>query len=275
MHDVFPENLVAAGFFDKDNILYRILFRFFVYSRKFADRIIVIGRDMKAIICDNLPPSWHSKVEIIPNWADIENVYPIEYDSNAVFQNLNLNHKIIIQFAGNHGILQNLLPFIEIVRKLSNENLHFVFAGEGATKSKLVEFSTLNNMQNVTFLPAFSRHDLNSVQNACNIGLVSLSDSVYGIGVPSKSYNILSAGKPILFLGKSNSEIAAMVKENDIGWAFEYSQEVEILNFLNSLKLEDLANIELKGKKGRRFVVDELSKCSILNKISAVVSSVS
>ena len=53
--------------------------------------------------------------------------------------------------------------------------------------------------------------------NACNIAIVSLSKGMKGLGVPSKIYNNLAAGKPILYIGEENSEIAMMIKEDNIG----------------------------------------------------------
>ena len=41
---------------------------------------------------------------------------------------------------------------------------------------------------------------------------------MYGLGVPSKSYNIMAAGKPILMVGEADSEIALCIKEFNLGW---------------------------------------------------------
>lgn len=41
---------------------------------------------------------------------------------------------------------------------------------------------------------------------------------MYGLGVPSKTYNILASGRPILFFGPKNSEIDLLVRENGIGY---------------------------------------------------------
>lgn len=266
MHDVFPENLIAAGYVKESNVIYKFLRWFFVKARNKADNMIVLGRDMKDLICQKMPErDWH-KVKIIPNWADIENIYPLPFEDNEIIKSHNLQDKIVVSFAGNHGILQNLMAFLKIIEKVKNPGIHFVFAGGGATKDKLVEYVREKKMEHVTFLPSFPRSELNKFQNACTIGLVSLSDNLYGVGVPSKSYNIYAAGKPILFLGNTKTEIAQFVIENNIGWAFNYSDQKTIIDFLNKLNKMDMKKIEKMGAIGRSIIQKEYNKEFVLSR---------
>lgn len=271
MHDVFPENLVTGGYVKGSSVLYKIIRKIFIRSRIVCDKIIVIGRDMKELLMRNFPSSRHEDIVIIPNWADIEAIFPLEQQHNPLVEKLNITDKIVILFAGNHGVLQNLKAFLEIVKNISNKGLHFVFAGGGATKKELESFVQTNRLSNVSFLPPFPRAENNNILNACHIGLVSLTDELYGVGVPSKSYNILGAGKPILFLGNTQTEIAQFVLENDLGWAFSYSEQEKALMFLNSFSSESLDMIQEKGIKGRKLVEKEYSKKFVLNKISELV----
>jgi glycosyltransferase involved in cell wall biosynthesis len=39
-----------------------------------------------------------------------------------------------------------------------------------------------------------------------------------GVSMPSRTYNILAAGKPILALTESGSEISKVVEEDNVGW---------------------------------------------------------
>lgn len=266
MHDVFPENLVAAKYINEQNLTYKLTQSLFSKSRKAADKIIVIGRDMKDLLLRKFPMRRQQDIVIIPNWADVNEIYPTE-SKNEIIGNLRLQGKVIMLFAGNHGVLQNLQAFFRIIQRVSNPNLHFIFAGGGSERSLVEEYAKSNKLSNVSFLPSFPRKDVNNILNACDIGLVSLKDEVYGVGVPSKSYNILAAGKPVCFIGNTDTEIAKFVKENNIGWAFRYDEPSEIENYLNSLSNESLEDIRQKGKQGREIVVRKYSKQIILNTI--------
>ena len=65
-----------------------------------------------------------SKVIKIPNWSDINKVKPSSYNNVTACQMYgdNVENKIIIQFAGNHGRVQGLkrllLNFIKLKIKI-------------------------------------------------------------------------------------------------------------------------------------------------------------
>ena len=58
-----------------------------------------------------------------------------------------------------------------------------------------------------------------------------------GLGVPSKTYNLLALGKPILYIGDPKSELDILIKENNIGWSFNWEEEAAIIEFLNGLSI--------------------------------------
>lgn len=269
MHDVFPENLVTGGYAKESSILYKINRKLFLKSRRTCNKIIVIGRDMKELILRDFPAARRNDIVIIPNWADIDTVFPLSNEIN--FQQAPKD-KIVILFAGNHGVLQNLLAFLELVKDAGNPHLHIIFAGGGSTKKQLQDFADTYQLQNVSFLPPFSRADNNRILNACDIGLVSLSDKVYGVGVPSKSYNILAAGKPILFLGNIDTEIAQFVLEEDLGWAFSYKNKDNAISFLSDLTPSIMKELLMKGTRGRAMVESQYARMYILEKIAALVA---
>ena len=77
---------------------------------------------------------------------------------------------------------------------------------------------------------------------------------MYGLGVPSKAYNILASGKPILFIGPKDSEIYRLVKKNKLGWAFEWTEVVLISDLLNNLSLNDIWEVKQQSRTGFKIV---------------------
>ena len=69
---------------------------------------------------------------------------------------------------------------------------------------------------------------------------------MYGLGVPSKVYNSMSAGLPILYVGDEGSEIDRYIKNYNIGWSFNWSQIESLKEFLNNLSLDDYKYIKEK-----------------------------
>ena len=55
---------------------------------------------------------------------------------------------------------------------------------------------------------------------------------------PSKAYNLIAAGLPILFVGPKDSS-NNLVNENELGWTFDWSDEDELVSLLNSIEIVD------------------------------------
>jgi len=257
-HDVFPENAVPAGLISGKNPLYLALVSVFNRAYKRADMVVACGSDMKKVLEKKTGSSCHPVIYSIPNWSNQDIIHP----------SANVNTGAIkIKFAGNLGRVQGLDAILAIVKRLSNDDIQFIFQGDGAF-SDLIKKAESPNL--LTKGP-YKRDNEQDVLSECDIGLVSLSPGMYGLGVPSKSYNLMAAGKPILFIGPAHTEIYEMIKENDIGWAFDIHEEEEIVRFLESIRISDRGSIAEKGMRARKLAESTYSKESILNQYHEII----
>ena len=239
VHDVFPENTRPAGL---KLPLYGVFKHIFDRAYSKADQLIVLGRDMANVleqkIKDSLKGNVSPKITIIENWADIDNIKPQPFPEG----------KIIIEYAGNIGRVQGLE---NVMDKLPGD-VEFHIYGTGAMEEKLKS----RKQKNVFFHGPYFRFQQNAILAACDIALVTLQDGMYGLGVPSKTYNILASGRPILFLGPKNSEIDLLVRKNGIGycgWPEKWNKEELITMGKNSRLLAET-------KYSERVILDKFLK---------------
>ncbi len=262
VHDVFPENTIPAGIFkDSNSLLYRLFLKVFNISYSNADKLFVVGRDMGEIIKEKIVKKNESKIIVIENWAETNDVFPKF--------NTPINEKIIFQFAGNLGRVQGLQELLLIINEIQNPILEFHFVGEGAVKEDLQNFVKKHFLKNVFFKPGFKREDQTEVLNDCDICIVTLSKGMYGLGVPSKSYNIMAAGKPILYIGDANSEIDLVIKEHKNGFSFNNFDMLK--KFLSEIKIEDKTILNAKGRISRSLAETIYSEKHILNKYKDII----
>ena len=120
--------------------------------------------------------------------------------------------------------------------------------------------------QQVKFNGPYSRSLQQEVLNDSDLSLVTLVKGMYGLGVPSKTYNILAAGKPILYIGEKNTEIWLTVEENKIGYCFEPQDSEGIISFLRHLGKADIPVLKEMGQKARELAFRKYSKSAILEK---------
>ena len=254
VHDVFPENTVAAGLLNNSSKLYSIAQKVYNSSYKCVDKFIVCGNDMKTIVQQKLGHV-ENEIIVIQNWGDTERIFPL---NNSIDDS-----KLVIQFSGNMGRVQGFQTILGIISKIKNPIIKFVLRGNGAMFEDLKQRST--EYQNLVVEGKYSRAEENEVLNACDISLVSLDANMYGLGVPSKTYNSMAAGKPLLFIGPKDSEIYNMVINNEIGYAFDIEDTETIVSFLNKLTLESKDILKKMGIEARKCVESLYSKQKFLN----------
>ena len=184
-----------------------------------------------------------------------------------IIKNRRAENKLTIQYAGNIGRTQGLNEFLEIFAESDNKDIDFDIWGSGAMKEELVNFVNIKKLNDrISFNGVYSRAEQNYILNSTDISLVTLSDGMYGLGVPSKAYNILASGKPILFIGQLNSEIALMILENNIGFCFEPKDTRAIIKFLNGISITEIESFKIMGAKARKIAETIYSERIILDK---------
>lgn len=216
VHDIFPENLAAIGAVNSKSVIYKFLKYLFDNSYSAANKCIVIGRDMEVVI--KKKTKYKTKTTLITNWAENDTLFPRKKEETSIITTLKLENKFIFQFAGNLGHAQGLDNILDAIELVTNPNIHFLFIGSGAMENEIKQRERTVNLKNITLLGFQDRKNQNDFLNACDVGIVTLSEGMFGLGVPSKSYNIMAVNKPILIVADERSEISLCVKEHNIGW---------------------------------------------------------
>jgi glycosyltransferase involved in cell wall biosynthesis len=218
VHDVYPEVLIATGLTVHGSLLARTIgFLTRVLYRSVA-RIVVIGRDMKEIVRRKLPPG-DSRVTLITNWADLSAVLPRERGANAILRRENLLSNLVLQYAGNMGRSHDIEVILDATR--SDEfpaEIVFLFLGDGAKRPLVEREQSHGKNGHLRLLGAFPREQQSEFLNACDAAIITFVTGMAGISVPSRMYNVLAAGKPILAVADEGSELALVVREHDVGW---------------------------------------------------------
>jgi glycosyltransferase involved in cell wall biosynthesis len=262
VHDIFPETLRMD--MNIPCLIYRIAEKVFnnAYSR--VDILISIGRDMKDILEEKCHNNKHRpRIVTIENWGDVDGIKPVERQQDGFIK---------IQYAGNIGNAQGVGELVEILYEAGNKTVLFGIWGTGSAEERIkARVKELGLDEQVKFYGPYSRSQQTEVLNDSDISLVTLVNGMYGLGVPSKTYNILAAGKPIIYIGEKNTEIWRTVEENQIGYCFEPDDKKGISYFLKSLNTGDIPKLKEMGCKARVLAESKYSESIILNKFKEAI----
>ena len=218
IHDVYPEVLVKTGLCRPSSAIVRIvqLANQVLYNQ--SHKIITLGRDMTQLVQAKVPGSGN-KIYCIPNWAENEIVSPAEKASNELLQELGITTRFIVLYAGNMGRTHGIDYLAEAAKSLEgNTQIHFVVIGFGTKRVWLEEYVKHQKLENISICSFRPPSEKTISLNACDIALISFIPGMAGVSVPSRMYNQMAAGKPIIALTDDWSELAEVVREEEIGW---------------------------------------------------------
>lgn len=257
VHDVYPDVFVPLGLMQSSHPFYRMLSRASGKLYASADRVVVLGRDMARLV-EGKSKGLAQEI-VISNWGDTDEIIPMPKSENALLQKLNLTEKFIVHYSGNHGRTHDLLSIIEAAKLLEDErDVHFLFIGEGSGKAEVVARAGELELENVTFCTFVDRAELNTSLNAADVSVLAFKKGMAGISVPSRLYNLMAAGKPILGVVDNNSEVADVIREARLGVAVSPESPRDLAEQIISLKNED----ELRVKMAENSRNEAVSKYS-------------
>jgi len=258
VQDIFPDSLVSSGLAKKGGLLWKIgrVIENFTYRN--SDKIIVISEDFKKNIMAKGVPE--DKIVVIYNWVDEQAVVDIPREKNILFDRYGLDrNKFYVTYNGNIGMSQNLDLLMSVAKDLEgNDDIRFVLVGNGAYKEQLEKLIVEKNISNVILLPFQPYEDISHVFSLGDVSLVISKPGVGANSVPSKTWSIMSASRPVLANFDEN-ELKTIIEENNCGIFTKAGDKVAFTNAI--LKLyNDRELCKEMGKNGRKFVMDNLTK---------------
>lgn len=259
IQDIFPDSLVSTGITKKGSLIWKIGRIIENFTYKYADKIIVISEDFKKNIMAKGVPE--DKIVVVYNWVDQNAVIDIPRDKNKLFDKYQLDRsKFYIEYSGNIGLTQNMDMLLEVMKDLKtmHPDIGLVLVGEGAYKAQVEEIVERDNLTNVTMIPFLPYEDISYVFSLGDAGLVISKPGVGANSVPSKTWSIMSASRPVLANFDEN-ELKDILAGNECG-IFTKAGDKEAFK-QSIIKLYENRELCKKyGANGRQFVMDNLTR---------------
>ena len=273
LQDIFPDSLYNNGLANKGGILWKIGRVIENFTYKHADKIIVISEDFKKNIMAKGVPE--EKIVVVYNWVDQNAVVNVERENNKLFDKYNLDRsKFYIEYSGNIGLSQNMDMLLEVMEDLQDNypDINLVLVGEGAYKAQVEKIVADKQLKNVVMLPFQPYEDISYVFSLGDVGLVISKPGTGAASVPSKTWSIMSASRPVLANFDEN-ELKDILAGNECG-IFTKAGDKETFKQSIITLYENRELCKQYGKNGRQFVMDNLTREVGTQKYVDVIKSV-
>ena len=198
---------------------------------------------------------------LFPNWVDTHQIYPLN-GYNYLRQELGLENKRVVLYAGNMGQKQGLEVLVEAARRLTGvPDLLFLLCGAGAARSQLEKHA--EGLPNVRFLPLQPVERLNELLNLAEIHVLPQAAGAADLVMPSKLAGMLASGRPVIVTAQPGTELAEVMQ--DLGRVVVPERP----DLLGDAILDLAGQVEMQaelGRRGRVYVEQTWAKESVLGK---------
>ena len=227
--DIYPDVLSELGYLSRNSRIINWWEGF--NSRVFvkAAGIFTITNGMKKVLSKYVD---EKKIDVVSLWTDNEFLKPVSPHNNPFIEKHNLSGKFVVLYSGNLGLAGDVDVLLEVAAEITRNDIIFVIIGEGARKVRMQEKARSLNIENVVFLPWQPVNELTYSFSSADLAVVTLGKGASMLAIPSKLYNFLSVGAPLLCISPENSEVDNLISGYDCGRNFESSETKRIIAFI-------------------------------------------
>ena len=216
IHDLYPEVLVMAGLLRPSSIVTRLIRAANSLMFRALNAVVTIGRDTERHLL-RYKGMTHEKIWFIPNWATlVPRVRPIAADNSY----RPAHARFVVGLSGNLGFTHDpVTVFDAAVRVLKEDpDIHFLLSGWGMGFEQLKGLQSEASLPNVTLLERVPETNLEEFLSSADVWLIPYRQNVAGVSVPSRFYNLLAVGRPVIIVSEPDAEAALTVREHGLGW---------------------------------------------------------
>lgn len=267
LQDVFPEAAVRSGMGLLAGPLGAIARMKRNWSLRRAVVNVVLGERM-AVEVGGLVPG--ARLRVVPNWADGTAVRPMAPEASTLRREWGLEGKFVVGYSGNLGRAHDCETLLAAARLMGDErDVMFSFVGGGHHFARL-RAAGLVNVKVHDYVP---EERLGEALAACDVHLVTLLPAMEGLVVPSKFYSIAAAGRPVIFVGDKDGEIARLVAAHGCGVTVEPGNGAALAAAIRDLRASP-GTLRAKGDRARAAFEREWDKPIALARWREVIAAV-
>jgi colanic acid biosynthesis glycosyl transferase WcaI len=175
------------------------------------------------------------------------------------------------------GLSQRLDQVLEAAELLRDrEDVVFAFVGDGADRRNLERLAAERGLANVRFFDYQPKAELADSLSAADVHLVILRPEIKRLLMPSKLYGVLASGTPAVVVADADCELAATVRENDLGTVIDARDGRELATALREV-VGDRERLEQQAARAREYAVNRCGRgrsvTSFINVLNAGVRS--
>jgi len=267
IQDVFPDAAVETGAITNRWVIgaARALEKISYLS---SSRVTVLSQDLADNVVSKIGASKATRVVVIPNFVDTERIVPLDAATDYR-RELGLTDRPVVMYAGNIGYSQSLEMLVAAAR--ARPDVDFVINGTGSARSDLER--SARGLTNLIFGDFQPPERLSEVLATGDIHVVPLRRGLGRVSVPSKTYSIMAAGRPIVAAVDAGTEVTRLVDGARSGLVVPPDETESFIAAIDRLVSDRDVRRDM-GQRARAFVESQASPRAVAERYANLVHEI-
>jgi colanic acid biosynthesis glycosyl transferase WcaI len=267
IQDVFPDAAIETGAITNKRIISaaRWLER---VSYQRSDAVVVLSEDLRDNVAAKVSPRHVDKVTVIPNFVDADRIVPMNRIT-PYRRELNIGDEIVVMYAGNVGYSQSLTMLLHAAKHMPG--ITFVINGDGAARAELETQAA--GLPNIRFAGYQPRDRVGEVLASGDIHVVPLRAGLGAVSVPSKTYSILAAARPVVAAIDPGTEVTRILEHSGAGVSVAPDDE-EVFTAALQHMVANIDEAREQGRKGRQWVETHVSPAAVAQSYLSLIADI-
>ncbi|QOR62630.1 glycosyltransferase family 4 protein [Sulfurovum sp. ST-21] len=266
LRDLWPESIKTVGAMEQGKII-DILEKIELGLYRDADKVVPVTDAFKTNLINRGIDAY--KIEVVTNGSNMEMFSPRDKDI-SLLKELELEDKFIVGYIGTHGMAHSLDFIVRSIANIKDENIHFLFIGDGAMKSMIVDLVKELKLNNITFLAPVSKEEVPKYLSIVDVSLAPLKkEDNFKTVIPSKIFEASAMQKPTLLGVEGQAQ--EIIEKYDAGICFEPENEEDFIKKLTELR--DKKRYK-KLEKGCEMLAQDFDRKRLAEKMLNVILQV-
>jgi glycosyltransferase involved in cell wall biosynthesis len=259
IHDLYPDVAEALGTLTASGPLARGLRRLHRWALHRCATVITLGPDMEERVAGSYGVP-RETLRVISNWADVDALRVAADEVERLRDQWRLQGRKVVMYSGNLGMAHSFAEILAVAdRWRSRSDTVFLFVGTGVAAEAVAQRARDRQLENIVFKPHQAWSALGVSLSAADVHLITQRPETLGMLVPSKLYGIMAVGRPAVFVGPDDSEVARTLQEAGAGFTVAPGDVGALERVLESL-LSDPGLQRTCGEAGRRYMRERGSR---------------
>ena len=176
-------------------------------------------------------------------------------------------------FSGNLSICSPVTTILQAaLRVMDLEQLMFIFIGGGLGRREVEDVIARYHPRNIQMLPYQPLNEIRYSLSAADVHLVALGEGMSGIIHPCKIYGAMAVGRPILYLGPTDSFIMDILNQYPIGWHVPHGAVDDAEHVIREIERLPTDQLSAMGLQARHVVTERFSKVKLCRQFCDVIA---